>query len=132
AVFLVWPPAKYAQMLGEKLKKHGSKVWLLNTGWSGGAYGVGKRMKLSYTRAMVAAILSGKLNNAKTVMHPVFGLAMPTEVEGVPSDVLDPRKTWSDGAAYDEQAAKVAKMFAENIKKFSGLDAAILGAGPKL
>lgn len=132
AVFLVWPPAKYAQMLGEKLKKHGSKVWLLNTGWSGGPPGVGKRMKLAYTRAMVNAILSGKLDNAKTVAHPVFGLAMPTEVEGVPTDVLDPRKTWSDAAAYDEQARKVAGMFAENIKKFAGLDTAILGAGPKL
>jgi phosphoenolpyruvate carboxykinase (ATP) len=131
-VFLVWPPVKYAAMLGEKLKKHGSHVWLLNTGWSGGPYGVGKRMKLAYTRAMVHAVLSGALDKAKTVTHPVFGLAMPTEVAGVPSEVLDPRKTWSDGAAYDEQARKVAAMFAENIRKFSGLDAAILAAGPRV
>jgi phosphoenolpyruvate carboxykinase (ATP) len=132
AVFLVWPPAKYAQMLGEKLRKHGSRVWLLNTGWSGGAYGVGKRMKLSYTRTMVNALLSGALDDAKTVIHPVFGLAMPTEVAGVPNDVLDPRKTWNDGTAYDEQARKLAGMFAENIRKFPGLDSGILAAGPKV
>ncbi|HKS07141.1 MAG TPA: phosphoenolpyruvate carboxykinase (ATP) [Gemmatimonadaceae bacterium] len=131
AVFLVWPPAKYAAMLGEKLRQHKSRVWLVNTGWSGGAYGVGKRMKLSYTRAMVRAALSGALDGAKTATHPVFGVAMPTAIDGVPSEVLDPRKTWSDGAAYDTQAKKLAAMFAENIKKFSGLDAAVLAAGPK-
>ncbi|HYV96440.1 MAG TPA: phosphoenolpyruvate carboxykinase (ATP), partial [Gemmatimonadaceae bacterium] len=132
AVFLVWPATKYAQMLGEKLKQHKSRVWLLNTGWSGGAYGVGQRMKLSYTRAMANAALAGALDNVKTVTHPVFGLEMPTEVPGVPNDVLDPRKTWKDGAAYDAQAKKLAGMFAENIKKFSGLDPSVLAAGPKV
>jgi phosphoenolpyruvate carboxykinase (ATP) len=132
AVFMVWPPAKYAHLLGEKLRQHKSRVWLLNTGWSGGAYGVGKRMSLPHTRAMVQALLSGALDNAKTVTHPVFGLAMPTAVPNVPSEVLDPRKTWSDGAAYDAQAKKLAQMFAENIKKFAGLDPAVAAAGPKI
>jgi phosphoenolpyruvate carboxykinase (ATP) len=132
AVFLVWPPSKYAQMLGEKLAEHKSRVWLVNTGWSGGPYGVGTRMKLAHTRAMVNAALSGALDGVKTVTHPVFGLAMPTEVPGVPADCLDPRKTWSDGAAYDEAAKKLAGMFAENIKKFSGLDPKVLRAGPKV
>jgi phosphoenolpyruvate carboxykinase (ATP) len=130
-VFLVWPATKYAAMLGDRLRQHKSRVWLLNTGWSGGAYGVGKRMKLAYTRAMVNAVLSGALNDAPTVQHPVFGLAMPTAVPDVPNEVLDPRKTWSDGAAYDVQAKKLAGMFAENIRKFAGLDAAVLAAGPK-
>jgi phosphoenolpyruvate carboxykinase (ATP) len=132
AVFLVWHPTKYAEMLGELLKKHGSKVWLLNTGWSGGAYGTGSRMKLSYTRAMVRAMLAGKLDDVKTVTDPIFGLHLPTAVEGVPSEVLTPRNTWKDGAAYDTQAKKLAGMFAENIKKFgAAVSPAILGAGPK-
>jgi phosphoenolpyruvate carboxykinase (ATP) len=131
AVFLVWPPAKYAAMLGDKLRAHKSRVWLVNTGWSGGPYGVGKRMKLSYTRAMVGAALSGALDNVATTPHPVFGVAVPASVPNVPSDVLDPRKTWSDGAAYDAQARKLARMFADNIAKFSGLDPAVVAAGPK-
>ena len=132
AVFLVWHPTKYAEMLGELLREHKSSVWLVNTGWSGGAYGTGQRMKLSYTRAMVRAMLAGKLDNAKTVTDPVFGLHMPTEIEGVPSEILAPRNTWRDGAAYDAQAKKLAGMFAENIKKFgSAVSPAILGAGPK-
>jgi len=132
AVFLVWHPTKYAEMLGELLREHKSSVWLVNTGWSGGAYGTGQRMKLSYTRAMVRAMLAGKLDNAKTVTDPVFGLHMPTEIEGVPSEILAPRNTWKDGAAYDAQAKKLAGMFAENIKKFgSAVSPAILGAGPK-
>jgi phosphoenolpyruvate carboxykinase (ATP) len=131
AVFLVWPASKYAAMLGERLRQHKANVWLLNTGWSGGAYGVGQRMKLSHTRTMVQAVLSGALDKAPMTSHPVFGLAMPTAVAGVPAEVLDPRKTWSDGAAYDAQAMKLAEMFAKNIQKFAGLDPAILAAGPK-
>ncbi|MHB1298345.1 MAG: phosphoenolpyruvate carboxykinase (ATP) [Gemmatimonadaceae bacterium] len=132
AVFLVWHPTKYAEMLGALLREHKSSVWLVNTGWSGGAYGTGSRMKLSYTRAMVRAMLAGKLDNAKTVTDPVFGLHMPTEIEGVPSEILAPRNTWKDGAAYDAQAKKLAGMFGENIKKFgSAVSPAILGAGPK-
>ena len=133
AAFLVWHPTKYAKMLGENLlSAHKSRVWLINTGWSGGPYGVGKRMKLAHTRAMVHAALAGELDNAPTTTHPIFGLAMPTAVPNVPSDVLDPRKTWKDGAAYDAQAKKLAQMFAENIKKFAGLAPAVLAAGPKI
>jgi phosphoenolpyruvate carboxykinase (ATP) len=132
AVFLVWHPTKYAEMLGELLDKHGSHVWLVNTGWSGGAYGVGSRMKLSYTRAMVRAALAGKLDGVKTVTDPIFGLHLPTAIEGVPGEVLQPRNTWKDGAAYDTQAKKLAGMFSENIKKFgSAVSAGILAAGPK-
>ena len=119
-------------MLGEKLKQHKSRVWLVNTGWSGGPYGVGKRMKLSHTRAMVHAALAGELDGVKTMPHPVFRVAVPTAVPGVPDDILDPRKTWSDGAAYDAQARKLAEMFAKNIEKFTGLDPKVLAEGPKV
>lgn len=132
AVFLVWHPTKYAQMLGELLKQHDAQVWLVNTGWSGGAYGTGSRMKLSHTRAMIRAALAGNMKSVATKEHPVFGLHMPTAIEGVPSDVLDPRQTWKDGAAYDAQASKLAGMFRDNIKKFGeAVPADILAAGPK-
>ena len=131
AVFLVWHPTKYAHMLGELLQQHNAQVWLVNTGWSGGAYGVGKRMKLSHTRAMVRDALNGALAKTPVRTDPVFGLQVPTVVDGVPTEVLDPRGTWSDAAAYDAQASKLAQMFRENIKKFG--DAVmpdILAAGP--
>jgi phosphoenolpyruvate carboxykinase (ATP) len=131
AVFLVWPPTKYAAMLGELLEEHGSHVWLVNTGWSGGPYGTGKRMKLSHTRAMVHAALSGKLEFAVYRTDPVFGLSVPTAIPGVPSDVLVPRGTWPDGKAYDAQAKKLAEMFRDNFAKFSGASEAIRSAGPK-
>ncbi len=132
AVFLVWHATKYAEMLGKLLAEHESHVWLVNTGWSGGAYGTGERMKLSYTRAMVRAALAGKLDNVAVKTDPVFGLSVPTKVEGVPDSVLDARGTWSDGAAYDAQAKKLAAMFRDNIKKFGdSVSAAIIGAGPK-
>jgi phosphoenolpyruvate carboxykinase (ATP) len=131
AVFLVWHPTKYAEMLGRLLSEHNVQVWLVNTGWSGGAYGVGKRMKLAHTRAMVRAAVAGQLDATPTVPHPIFGLAIPTHIEGVPDDVLDPRRTWSDGAAYDAQATKLAGMFHENIKKFGdAVKPEILDAGP--
>jgi phosphoenolpyruvate carboxykinase (ATP) len=133
AVFLVWHPTKYAEMLGKLLDQHGSKVWLVNTGWSGGPYGVGKRMKLSYTRAMVRAALAGALDSVKTVKDPVFALEIPVEIEGVPADVMTPRKTWSDAAAYDTQARKLAGMFAKNIEKFGdAVSEAVRRAGPKV
>jgi phosphoenolpyruvate carboxykinase (ATP) len=131
AVFLVWHPTKYAAMLGALLHEHRANVWLVNTGWSGGPYGVGKRMQLGYTRALVSAVLSGRLLDAPTRVDPIFGLNVPTEVEGVPSTVLDPRGTWSDGAAYDAQAKNLAEMFRKNFEKFGDVDAAIAGAGPK-
>ena len=131
AVFLVWHPTKYAHMLGELLARHGSNVWLVNTGWSGGAYGVGKRMKLSHTRAMVHAALVGNLDRAEFRTDPVFGLSVPKSVPGVPAEVLIPRDTWSDGAAYDAQAKKLAGMFRDNFSKFSGASEAIRNAGPR-
>jgi phosphoenolpyruvate carboxykinase (ATP) len=131
AVFLVWPPTKYAYMLGELLDAHASHVWLVNTGWSGGPYGVGKRMKLKYTRAMVHAALGGELNGASFRTDPVFGLSVPTAIPDVPSEVLEPRGTWSDGAAYDAQAAKLAGMFRENFRKFESAGEAVRNAGPK-
>jgi phosphoenolpyruvate carboxykinase (ATP) len=131
AVFLVWPPTKYAYMLGELLDAHASHVWLVNTGWSGGPYGVGKRMKLKYTRAMVHAALGGELNGASFRTDPVFGLSVPTAIPDVPSEVLEPRGTWSDGAAYDAQAAKLAGMFRDNFRKFESAGEAVRNAGPK-
>jgi len=120
AVFLVWHPTKYAEMLGEKLREHGSHVWLVNTGWSGGPYGVGHRMKLAHTRAMVRAALAGRLDDVATETDPVFGLAVPTSVPDVPSEVLRARDTWSDPAAYDAQARKLGEMFRHNFEKFAG------------
>ena len=131
AVFLVWHPTKYADMLGKLIDKHGADVWLVNTGWSGGPYGVGSRMKLPYTRAMIRAVLSGELRNVKTEVDPIFGLTMPTECADVPNEVLNPRRTWPDGAKYDEQAHKLAEMFRKNFEKFGSVDPAIKAAGPK-
>jgi phosphoenolpyruvate carboxykinase (ATP) len=130
AVFLVWHPTKYAEMLGRLIDQHGSRVWLVNTGWSGGAYGTGKRMKIAYTRAMVRAALSGKLDAVKTFTDPIFGLNIPGDVPDVPSGVLNPRSTWSDGAAYDTQANKLAEMFRKNFEKFGNVDPKIVAAGP--
>jgi phosphoenolpyruvate carboxykinase (ATP) len=131
AVFLVWHPTKYAHMLGDLLSRHKSNVWLVNTGWSGGAYGVGKRMKLAHTRAMIHAAVAGKLDYADFRPDPVFGLLVPTAVPEVPSEVLLPRGTWNDGAAYDAQAKKLAGMFRDNFDKFTGASEAIRNAGPK-
>ena len=131
AAFLVWHPTKYAAMLGKLLGEHKSNVWLINTGWSGGSYGVGRRMKLSHTRAMVNAALAGELDHVKTEADPFFGLAIPREVNKVPPEVLNPRTTWRDTAAYDAQAKKLAGMFRQNFEKFGSVDPAIKNAGPK-
>ena len=133
AVFLVWHPTKYAEMLGQLLDLHkDANVWLVNTGWSGGPYGVGSRMKIGYTRAMVRAALNGSLAKAAVKTDPVFGLSVPQDIAGVPAAVLDARGTWKDGAAYDAQAQKLAGMFRENIKKFgAAVSDKILAAGPK-
>ncbi len=131
APFLPLHPGTYATMLGERVDRHGARVWLVNTGWTGGPYGVGHRMKLGYTRAMITAALSGQLDRASFVPDPVFGLQVPTSVPGVPSDVLVPRKTWADGAAYDAQAAKLAAMFRDNFTAYAPqVSAAVAGAGP--
>lgn len=119
APFLPRHPAEYADMLGEKLEEHGSRVWLVNTGWSGGGFGVGNRMKIAHTRAMVRAALLGKLDTVATQEDPVFGLHVPTDVPGVPGNVLTPRSTWADGEAYDAAARKLAGMFRENFQKYA-------------
>ncbi|HSJ30214.1 MAG TPA: phosphoenolpyruvate carboxykinase [Longimicrobiales bacterium] len=132
APFLPLPPSVYADMLGAKLAQHGAQVWLVNTGWTGGAFGTGTRMKLSYTRSMVRAVLSGELDDVKTHPDPVFGLHIPQSVPGVPDEVLDPRSTWSDPAAYDTAAAKLAGMFRDNFGKFAeGVSEAVRNAGPR-
>ena len=131
--FLVWHPTKYAEMLADKLRKHNAQTWLVNTGWSGGPYGVGSRMKLKYTRAIIDAIHSGALLEAPTQVDPVFGLAVPTSCPDVPSEMLQPRNTWADKAAYDEKAKKVASLFRENFKKYeSHASPEVRAGGPKL
>jgi phosphoenolpyruvate carboxykinase (ATP) len=131
AAFLVWPATKYARMLGDHLREHDAKVWLINTGWSGGPYGTGERIKLKYTRAIVHAALTGELDESDTRRDPIFELAVPTEINRVPANVLNPRSTWSDPAAYDAQAKKLARMFRENFEKIGNVDAATKNAGPK-
>jgi phosphoenolpyruvate carboxykinase (ATP) len=131
--FLVWHPTKYAEMLAEKLRRHGAQTWLVNTGWSGGGHGVGARMKLKYTRAIVDAIHSGALDQVATVEDPIFGLAVPTSCPEVPTEILVPRNTWADKAAYDAQAKKVAGLFRDNFKKYEGqASLEIKAAGPRL
>ncbi len=131
APFLPLHPTVYAKMLGEKIARHGARVWLINTGWTGGAFGTGSRIKLSYTRAMVRAALSGLLDRARYMKDPVFGLEMPTAVPDVPTTVLDPRRTWSDPAAYDAQARKLAGMFKENFAQYRDqVSPAVAAGGP--
>ncbi len=132
APFMVWDPNVYAKLLGERIAKHQSHVWLVNTGWTGGPYGVGSRMKIAYTRAMINAALSGALDNVSYEKDPVFNLDVPTSCPGVPAEVLNPRSTWADKAAYDAQAKKLAQMFIENFKKFEATATdAVKAAGPK-
>ncbi len=133
APFLPLHPGKYASMLGEKIRQHKVKVWLINTGWTGGPYGVGSRMKLSYTRAMISAVLENKMEHMHYHQHDVFKVHVPTECPGVPSELLDPRNTWENKEAYDVQANRLAKQFVENFKKYeSGVDTAILQAAPAI
>jgi len=132
APFLPLNPNVYSKMLGEKIATHQARVWLVNTGWTGGAYGVGSRMKISYTRAMIRAALAGDLDSVAYTRHPVINVDVPASCPGVPDSVLDPRSTWADGAAYDAQAAKLARMFVENFKTFAGdVDASVVAAGPR-
>ena len=118
--FLVWHPQKYAELLAEKIKKHKSRVWLVNTGWTGGAYGVGKRIKLAHTRAIIDAIHSGALANVKTQPDPIFGFGVVPECPGVPSEIMSPRQAWADKAAYDSAAKHLFQLFQDNFKKYQG------------
>jgi phosphoenolpyruvate carboxykinase (ATP) len=129
--FLVWHPAKYAALLAEKMQRHGTRVWLVNTGWSGGAYGVGKRIKLAHTRAILDAIHSGALASAPRERDAVFGIEVVTQCPGVPPEILRPRNAWSDPAQYDATATKLAGLFRTNFTKFEkGASAEVRAAGP--
>ncbi len=132
APFLPLPPGVYAKMLGERIAKHGAKVWLVNTGWTGGPYGTGSRMKLPHTRAMITAALAGQLDAIEFRTDPVFGFDVPVAVPGMPAEVLTPRNTWPDQAAYDAQAKKLADMFRKNFAAFAAqVPAEVAAAGPK-
>lgn len=124
-------PTKYGEMLSKKMKDANVNVWLVNTGWTGGPYGTGNRMKLKYTRAMIASALQGKLENVSFTEHPIFGLQMPVECENVPSEVLNPRSTWKDKEAYDAKANKLANSFKANFQKYEkDANEEILSGGP--
>jgi phosphoenolpyruvate carboxykinase (ATP) len=129
--FLVWHPAKYAELLADKMKKHQANIWLVNTGWSGGGPGVGKRMKLAYTRAIIDAIHAGELASAPTQKDPVFGLNVVSSCPNVPAEILIPKNTWADQAAYDAMARKLAGLFIKNFEQYaSGASAEVKAAGP--
>jgi phosphoenolpyruvate carboxykinase (ATP) len=131
APFLPLPAGRYAEMLGDKITRHGARVWLVNTGWTGGPFGVGARMKIKLTRAMISAALAGALDGVGYERDPVFNLDVPTSCPEVPPDVLKPRNTWADQAGYDRQAAKVARMFADNFSSCQfGATPEVLAAGP--
>lgn len=133
APFMPLHPGKYAEMLGKKMEKHLVNVWLINTGWTGGPYGTGNRMKLSYTRCMITAALEGKLDHQSMVRDEVFQLHVPTHIDGVPDELLIPRNTWQDKNAYDEKAKFLAMLFKKNFEKYaSGVDEATLKAGPQI
>jgi phosphoenolpyruvate carboxykinase (ATP) len=132
APFMVLHPGVYADLLGKKMGQHNAACWLVNTGWSGGPYGVGQRMKISHTRAMIRAILSGQLAEVETNPDPIFGVGVPASCPDVPAHVLQPRNTWSDKESYDRQARDLAHRFNENFKKYeSGVSPAVVAVGPK-
>ena len=132
APFLPRPPAAYAALLGEKLRRHRAQCWLVNTGWVGGPYGVGTRMKLAYTRTMLNAALSGELRDVPAVPHPVFRVAVPQSCPGVPARFLDPRGMWADKEAYDRAARDLAVRFNRNFEQFVGATPEIAAAGPRV
>ena len=132
APFMTRHPSVYAKLLGEKIAGTKVNCWLVNTGWSGGPYGVGQRMKIAHTRAMVRAALDGSLAGVGTKADPVFGLHIPESCPNVPAEVLNPRNTWSDKAAYDSTAQELAKRFAANFKQYEAhVDAKVMAAAIK-
>jgi phosphoenolpyruvate carboxykinase (ATP) len=132
APFMPLHPGEYAKLLGDKIRRHGARVWLVNTGWTGGPYGEGNRIKLAWTRRMVRAALNGELDDVPTVEDPVFGLAVPRQVPGVPDELLRPRETWKDKAAYDAKAQQLAEMFGRNFEQFAdGVSEEVRAAGPR-
>ncbi|HBM76105.1 MAG TPA: phosphoenolpyruvate carboxykinase (ATP), partial [Clostridiaceae bacterium] len=131
APFMLYHPAVYAKLLGEKISKYNSSVYLINTGWSGGSYGVGERIKLRYTRAMVTAALEGKFDDIKFTPDPIFNVLVPESCPGVPKEVLNPKNTWKSPEEYDKAAVSLAKRFADNFKRFQNVPDDIVKAGPK-
>jgi len=132
APFMPLHPTVYAELLAEKIRKHNSNVWLVNTGWTGGPHGVGHRMKLKHTRKMLSEAIAGNLDHVEFNEEPIFGLSIPLKISGVPSDVLIPKNTWSDKDAYDRKANKLAEMFADNFEQFKKQAAKeIINAGPE-
>jgi phosphoenolpyruvate carboxykinase (ATP) len=132
APFMVLHPGVYADLLGKHMARHDAACWLVNTGWSGGPYGVGHRMKIAYTRAMIRAILNGTLAKTNTVPDPIFGVGIPMSCPDVPNEVLQPRNTWGDKEAYDRQAHDLARRFNENFKKYeAGVSEAVRAVAPK-
>ena len=133
APFLPLHPGKYAEMLGRKMQENKVNVWMINTGWTGGPHGVGSRMKLKYTRAMITAVLEGRLNHTEYELHPVFGMEIPKSCPDVPSEILNPRNTWEDKKAYDEKANFLAGLFIKNFEKYApAVPQEILEAAPKV
>ncbi len=133
APFLPRHPGEYARMLAERLEQYDVPVWLVNTGWTGGSFGVGTRMNINHTRSMVRAALDGKLDDVPTRLDPIFGVEVPTTCPDVPEEVLDPRRTWGDKDAYDRQARTLAAMFAENFEKYAdGVSPSVRAAGPRV
>lgn len=133
APFMVHHPSVYASLLGSKIEEHKVNCWLVNTGWTGGAYGVGSRMKIAHTRAMINAAISGALADAEYREDPIFGLSIPTHIDGVPDEVLNPRNTWPDPEAYDDKAYDLAQKFNENFQKYAdGTSDEIKAAAPKV
>ncbi len=133
APFMVWHPTVYAKLLGDRIAEHGSRVWLVNTGWTGGPYGTGARMRIAHTRAMINAALSGALDDVPYQADARFGVDVPRTCPGVPADVLIPRDTWASGADYDAQAGRLAVMFTENFERFAAqAEPGIKAAGPRV
>jgi len=132
APFMPRPASVYARMLGEKINEHNTKVYLINTGWSGGPYGVGMRIQIKYSRAMVTAALTGALDIVKYRHVELFNLDIPTECPDIPPEILDPKNTWIDKESYDISARKLAQMFQDNFKKFKEVSPEIKNAGPEL
>ena len=120
-------------MLADRLESHDVPVWLVNTGWTGGAYGIGHRMQIDHTRVMVRAALNGELADVPFTTDPIFGVEVPTQVPGIPDEILQPRGTWEDGSAYDAKAAELAAMFAENFTAYAdGVSEEVRSAGPRV
>lgn len=131
--FMVWHPAKYAELLAEKISKHDAQVWLVNTGWTGGPYGIGKRLSLAHTRAIIDAIHSGELAQVETTTDPIFGVAIPKSCPNVPDEVLQPKQTWRDAAKYEETAKKLAYLFKSNFVAYEdGASDEVCKAGPSI